>query len=88
MVETKNNVSSELIEHFLEGSDPQKYIVSIESTYQDNFVNLIINDPETGKRIEKHKFKPFLWVKEEALKMLFNGDRVRRLKVQQDFNIT
>ena len=55
-----NAVSFEIIEQFLEGKDPQKYIIGIESSYRDNTVDLIINDPETGKRIEKHSYKPFV----------------------------
>ncbi len=81
-------VSFDVIEKFLEGNDPQKYIVGIETTYSDNFVYLIINDPDTGKRIEKHKFKPFLWVKAEAIKRLFNGDRRKRQEVSKKYNIT
>ena len=57
-----SNVSFDVIESFLEGRDPQKYIIAIESTYNDNFVDLVINDPETGKRIERHHFKPFIWI--------------------------
>ena len=58
----KQKVSFEEIEEFLEGRDPQKYIVSIEASYHENFVSLIINDPDTGKRIEQHSFQPFVWL--------------------------
>jgi|LakMenE18May11ns_1017448.scaffolds.fasta_scaffold9959649_9 DNA polymerase elongation subunit (family B) len=68
-------LSKEEIKDFLEGRDPQKYIIGIESTYDQNFVNLIINDPITGKRIEKHKFKPFLWMKSPDMDKFFKGDR-------------
>ena len=50
-----NTVDSAVIEQFLEGRDPQKYIVAIEAPYDDNRVSLIINDPEQGKYIEQHK---------------------------------
>ena len=68
-------LSKEEIKDFLEGRDPQKYIVSVESSYDQNFVSLIINDPETGKRIEKHKFRPFVWMKTPDMSKFFNGDR-------------
>ena len=80
-------LSFEEIEQFLEGSDPQQYIVGIESSYSENLVYLIINDPETGKRIEPHKFKPFLWVKNEVVKRLFNGDKRRLQEVAKKNNI-
>jgi DNA polymerase elongation subunit (family B) len=64
-----------VFELFLEGSDPQKYIVSVESTYMDNYVHLIIHDPKNGKFIEKHKFKPFLWMKKFNYRQLYKGNR-------------
>jgi DNA polymerase elongation subunit (family B) len=71
----KENVSAEVIEHFLEGRDPQKYIVGIEANYIDRNVYLIINSPSKGKYIEKHRFKPFLWMKQEAANQLYGGNR-------------
>jgi len=68
-------VSFDVIEQFLEGKDSQKYIVAIESSNKDNFVHLVINNPETGKRIEKHKYKPFLWMKSDITKILYKGRR-------------
>ena len=63
------------IKEYLEGYDEQKYIVGVESSYYENKVYLIIHDPETGKRIEKHKFTPFLWMKSLDLTKLYGGDR-------------
>lgn len=80
-------VSFEVIEQFLEGSDSQEYIVGIESSYSENIVYLIINDPETGKRIEKHKFKPFMWVKEEVLKRIYGGNRRKIQEISRKNNI-
>jgi DNA polymerase elongation subunit (family B) len=78
------DISQEEIKDFLEGRDPQKYIVSIESSYDNNFVNLIINDPENGKRIEKHKFRPFLWMKTPDMTKFFKGDRrLIKLKMRE-----
>ena len=71
----KESVTFEEIEQFLEGRDPQKYIVAIEAPYHRNEAQLIINDPETGKRIETHTYKPFMWMKHEASKYMFKGNR-------------
>jgi len=65
----------EEIKEYLEGYDPQKYIVGVESSYRDKKINLIIHDPVKGKRIEKHKLKPFLWVKSLDVTKLYGGDR-------------
>jgi DNA polymerase elongation subunit (family B) len=63
------------IKEYLEGYDEQKYIVGVESSYYENKVYLIIHDPENGKRIEKHKFTPFLWMKSLELDKLYGGDK-------------
>jgi len=68
-------VSFKEIEQFLEGRDPQKYIVGIESAYHVNEVYLIVNDPDTGKRIETHTYKPFIWLKHDASTHMFQGNR-------------
>ncbi|GAG11182.1 unnamed protein product, partial [marine sediment metagenome] len=71
--------SVEEIKEYLEGYDDQKYIVGVESSYRENKVSLIIHDPEKGKRIEKHKLKPFLWMKSPDVSKLYKGDR-RKIK--------
>lgn len=68
-------LSEELIEKFLEGHDPQKYIVGIEASNFENEVTLIINDPNEGKYLEKHKFRPFIWLKHKVAEQLYGGDR-------------
>jgi DNA polymerase elongation subunit (family B) len=74
----------EEIQEYLEGYDDQKYIVGIESSYYENKVSLIIHDPEKGKRIEKHRFRPFLWMKSPDVSKLYNGDRrVIKQKMRQ-----
>lgn len=84
----QERVNDLVIERFLEGHDPQKYIVAIEAPYDDNKVSLIINDPEQGKYIEKHKYKPFIWLKEEVANRLYNGNKADRRKAMAKHNIT
>jgi DNA polymerase elongation subunit (family B) len=69
------DVSKEAIGKFLEGRNPQKYIVGVEATYYSNKVDLIINDPKRGKYIVTDTFKPFIWMKHDAGKLLYGGDR-------------
>ena len=76
----KEKVSSERIEEFLEGSNQQKYIVSIEPSYNEPKVTLIINDPELGKYQEEETFKPFLWLKEDVTRVIYNGDKKKILE--------
>jgi DNA polymerase elongation subunit (family B) len=55
-------ISQEVIENFLNGGDPEKYIVSVEYDYKTNKIYKIIQDPEKGKHIKQDTFTPFLWV--------------------------
>lgn len=87
MSQTKHVVSNEQIENFLQGSDPQKYIVGIEAEYNTPSVTLIINDPETGKRLEKHNYQPFLWFKEDITKMMYEGKRMKILEACREHNV-
>jgi DNA polymerase elongation subunit (family B) len=88
MSEQKAKVSNERIEEFLEGSDPQKYIVSIEASYGEPMVTLVINDPELGKYTEDVKFKPFLWFKEEIGNLLYNRNKKLRLEMGTKYGVT
>jgi len=83
----KNNFTNEEIEGFLQGSDPQKYIVAVEAEYNKPLVTLVINDPETGKRLENHTFKPFLWFKEDITNIIYEGKRMKILAACKEFDI-
>jgi DNA polymerase elongation subunit (family B) len=87
MSQTKHVVSNEQIEGFLQGSDPQKYIVAIEAEYNTPSVTLVINDPETGKRLEKHKYDPFLWFKEDVTHMMYEGKRMKILEACTKYRV-
>jgi len=82
-----SNVSFDVIESFLEGRDPQKYIIAIESTYNDNFVDLVINDPETGKRIERHHFKSFIWIKQDVANIIYGGNKAKSRENAKRFGV-
>lgn len=76
-----------IYEQFLEGRNSQKYIVSVESSYENNYVYLVINDPEKGKFIEKHKFKPFLWMKKFDYHLLYRGNRNEIARKIEEYGI-
>lgn len=84
----KNTVALEAIEAFLQGKDPQKYIVAVEAGYVDRHVVLVINDPETGKRLESHPYKPFLWFKHDIVSDLYGGRRLEQLKACKEYGIS
>jgi DNA polymerase elongation subunit (family B) len=80
-------VSNEVIQEFLEGTDPQKYIVAIEASYGSNEVHLVINDPEKGKYIEVDTYQPFLWLKHDVVNVIYGGNRKRIRDAMRKHNI-
>jgi DNA polymerase elongation subunit (family B) len=87
MSDNKNKVDPEVIENFLHGNNPKKYVVSIEASYNQPFVHLIINDPDEGKKIEKHKFQPFLWFKHDVTEIMYEGKRSKIIAAREKHNI-
>ena len=87
MSEVKTKLDTKKIESFLQGSDPQQFIVAVEAGYNTNTVDLIINDPETGKRIEKHKYSSFLWFKEDLTTMMNGGKRMKMIDAGTRFGV-
>jgi DNA polymerase elongation subunit (family B) len=81
------NIDKEIIVKFLEGTDPQKYIIAAEPQYGKPIIDLVINDPENGKYIEHHKYTPFLWFKEEVVKMLYQGNRQKIYEATKRFDV-
>ena len=75
------------IKEYLEGYDDQQYIVGVEASYRENKVYLIIHDPEKGKRIERHKLKPFLWMKTPDVSKFYKGDRKEIKSKMREFGI-
>ena len=65
--------TQEEIQNFLEGTDPEKYIVAVEYDYRTNSIYKIKEDPEKGKNIQKDKFIPFCWVGDLRKKNFYNS---------------
>ena len=55
-------LSQEEIKSFLEGNDPEQYIVAVEFDYASDSIFKIKEDPIKGKTIQKESFVPFAWV--------------------------
>jgi DNA polymerase elongation subunit (family B) len=83
----KIKVSNEVIESFLQGNDPQEYIVAVEAGYNEGKVTLVINHPENGKYLEEHKYQPFLWFKEDITDILYGGKRVKIIDAARKYGV-
>jgi len=71
-------VSQEVIEEFLLGEDPEKYIVALEYDYRTNKIYKIIQDPEKGKQIKSDTFTPFAWVGDLRGKNFYNNSKAQQ----------
>jgi DNA polymerase elongation subunit (family B) len=58
----KDVISQEVIEAFLNGEDPEEFIVGLEYDYKTNTIYRIIQDPKQGKVVKQDTITPFLWV--------------------------
>lgn len=75
----KKVITQDVVSSFLEGNDPQKRIVNLEYSYQDDYITVFSRDENDNKIEEQQPFYPFVWAKKEACVSLFNGDRQKVL---------
>ena len=83
----KKILTNEEIERYLQGSDPQEYIIAVEPEYNTPTVNIIVNNPTSGKRIEKHTYQPFLWFNEKITQMMYDGKRSKILEACKNYDV-
>ena len=70
MSETKKDIGA-----FLEGHNPLKGVVKLECGYNDDHVTLVIRGEDGKKRYERRPFYPFVWVMNEAIDIMYSGDK-------------
>ena len=81
-------VTTEQIEEFLLGEDPEKYIVALEYDYRTNKIYKIIQDPVEGKVIKVDSFIPFAWVGDLRAKKFYGGSKARQKEAMTKNGIT
>ena len=74
-IQIMKEITTEVVNTFLNGHDPMERIISIECAWDEDKVNIIYVDPNGIKRIRQDDFKPFIWVKHSAAIRLFGGNR-------------
>ena len=81
-------ITTEVVNTFLNGHDPMEHIIAIECGYDEDKVNIIYINEKGEKRIKQDDFKPFIWVKHSAAIRLYNGDRPLLRKKLKQYNIS
>jgi DNA polymerase elongation subunit (family B) len=83
----KEIISQEVIEDFLHGSDPEKYIVGVEYDYKSNKIFKIIQDPEKGKITKSDDLVPFLWVSDLTGLGFYNNSKTLQKRKMNEHGI-
>ena len=81
-------ITSEVVNTFLNGHDTMEHIIAIECAYDEDTVNIIYVNQKGEKRIRQDEFKPFIWVKHSAAIRLFNGDKTMLRKKMRQYGIS
>ena len=79
--------TQEEVDKFLKGTNPQEHIIRIECGYDDTYVTVFHRDEMFNKHSTKEPFFPFCWAKQEAGRLMFNGDRNLLKMRMQDYGI-
>lgn len=80
----KEIISQEIIENFLNGNDPEEFIVGVEYDYSNNKIFKIIQDPIQGKLVKSDDFTPFLWVSDlNGLGFYKNSKLTQKKKISE-----
>ena len=80
-------VSQEVIEEFLLGEDPEKYIVALEYDYRSGKIFKVIQDPIQGKQIKSDTFIPFAWVGDLHGKKFYGGSKAAQKQAMSTHGI-
>jgi DNA polymerase I len=80
-------ISQEIIESFLNGWDPEQFIVGVEYDYRTNKIYKIIQDPERGKIVKSDSFIPFLWVGDLTSMNFYQGNKSLQKKKMGEYGI-
>lgn len=83
-------ISPERLSQFLEGHNPKKYVVKVETYYDHNYAHVIVHPPNEKPRPEKIIFEPFVWLKDlsENGIQLYGGDEDLKKDMMEEYGIT
>ena len=80
-------ISQSVIETFLNGSDPEPYIVGLEYDYRQHKIFKIIQDPDKGKIVKEDKLTPFLWCGDLTGLNFYNNSKSEQKRRMSEFGI-
>lgn len=82
-----SNISNEVIANFLEGNNPMKYVVAIETEYNSNIASVVTNDPKVGKVVNRYSYKSFAWVTADICNQMYKNSKGDFKKICDKFKV-
>ena len=83
----EKTITQEDIEIFLNGSDPEEFIVGIEFDYKSGSIYKIIQDPIKGKIIKSDSFVPFMWTSDLTGLNFYGNSKIRQKQKMGEYGI-
>ena len=80
-------IDNSTIEEFLQGNDPEEFIVAIEFDYVSNSIFKIKEIPGKGKDIRKDTFIPFAWVGDLRGLNFYNESKMAQKEAMNKYGI-
>lgn len=80
-------ITTEVVNTFLNGYDPMEHIIAIECDYQEDRVSIVYVNEKGEKRVKLDDLKPFVWAKNSAATRLFDGDRKKLIYKMRSYGI-
>jgi len=83
----KTEITTDVINSFINGTDPQERIVNLEYKYNEDKIKVFYRDANDVKHYKMEPFRPFVWATRRACEKLCNGDRSEVQRLMREFGI-
>ena len=83
----KKDITSDVINSFINGTDPQERIVNLEYKYNEVKIKVIYRNANDIKCSKMEPFRPFVWATRYACEKLCNGNREQVKTLMREYGI-
>lgn len=83
----KQEITPDVINSFINGTDPQERIVNLEYKYNEDKIKVYYRNSNDVKCYKMEPFRPFVWATKHACTKLCNGDRERVKVLMREYGI-
>lgn len=83
----KTEITTDVINSFINGTDPQERIVNLEYKYNEDKIKVFYRDANDVKHYKMEPFYPFVWATRRACLKLCGGDRPEVQRLLREYGI-